>query len=257
VVPTFPVSERVELKAPPLELVVCQLRFPAVLALEAQPPVEFQKGMKKDYPVAHRPQAATLGLRPEPGFQLSLSKYWAFEDKESKWTVSLGHNFLSLETKHYRRFEEFLDRFRSILKFACELYPIELRERLGLRYVDRISRSREPRLPADWSNKVRSEIIPLRSLRAEGESQLANLETRFVKGDRVLAIRSAYVDGGFPGASEEELVLDFDCYTEKRAELNGLDEILRSYRAELYNAFRWALKDMFTAYEPAGAGGQA
>jgi uncharacterized protein (TIGR04255 family) len=51
--PKFPEVERIELKAPPLELVICQLRFPTILALAAnQPPDEFQRRIRATYPIA-------------------------------------------------------------------------------------------------------------------------------------------------------------------------------------------------------------
>jgi uncharacterized protein (TIGR04255 family) len=59
--PRFPQAERIELKAPPLELVVCQVRFPTILALAAnQSPDELQRRLRTKYPVARCRQAASM-----------------------------------------------------------------------------------------------------------------------------------------------------------------------------------------------------
>ncbi len=253
--PIFPEAERIELKSPPLELVVCQLRFPTVLALAAnQPPEEFQRRIRNTYPVSRRQSGMTLEVGGR-GPQLSASSIWLFEDKESQWTVSLGSDFLSLETKRYRRFDDFIKHFLGVVQAARDLYPIELRERLGLRYVDRISREKEPKLPEDWPSRVRQELIGLRQFRGAGEPQMSNLEVRFAFGDRILTVRSLFVDRGFPGVPADELVLDFDCYVERRDSLEGLADLLHEFRRLAYNAFSWALGEVLGYFECAGEEG--
>jgi len=46
----FPDSERVICSNNPLEIAICQFRFAAVLKITAEPPAEFQDGLRKDYP---------------------------------------------------------------------------------------------------------------------------------------------------------------------------------------------------------------
>jgi uncharacterized protein (TIGR04255 family) len=243
--PLFPEVERIELANPILELVVCQLRFPTVLALTGnQPPVEFQQRVHDTYPIArrHKQDSISLGAEVEP--EVTSSIFWFFEDRQSQWTVSLGDSFVALETKHYRRFNEFLDRFQSVLEDAKRIYPIDLSERLGLRYVDRIGRDAHPYLPEDWSRRIRSEIIPLRNVCGNTDPQFGGLESRFTFGDSVLAIRSHYVDKGFAGATEDLLILDIDCYREQRESLESVGAVLREFHNTSYKAFRWAISDL-------------
>jgi hypothetical protein len=95
--------------------------------------------------------------------------------------------------------------------------------------VDRISREKQPSLPEDWPQRIRQELIPLRQLRGPGEPQMGNLEARFAFADRILALRSVYVDRGFAGASSDELILDCDCYVEQRGSPEVLDVPCRSF----------------------------
>jgi uncharacterized protein (TIGR04255 family) len=257
--PTFPDVARIELKAPPLELVVCQLRFPVALGLVAmQPPEQFHNEIRRAYPVTRRGQTtqAQIDATAGPQVRMSGTGFWLFEDKEANWTVSLGPEFLSLETRHYRQFGEFVGRFLELSGLAARLYGIELRERLGLRYVDRVSRARQPFLPEDWAGRVRPDLLPLRRFGGGVDPQMNHVEARFSFGpNRMLTVHTLFVDRGFPGFAEEELVLDFDCYVEQRDSLDGIREDLVGFKQIAYNAFRWALGDVVGFFEPAQPAG--
>lgn len=250
--PTFPNADRIELDPSPLELVVCQLRFPTLLELAGnQPPLEFQRRIGELYPVANRKRQSEVELGPELSPRMSVSQFWSFESTDGDWLVSLGVTWLALEAKRYRRFDEFVGRFRQLVGHAREIYSIRVRDRLGLRYVDRISRTRFTQLPADWLNQVNSELLPLRRLRGERDSNISSVESRFCFGDNFLTIRSGHVDGSFPGASFDELTLDFDCYTERRGGLDEIEALLREFKGITYNGFRWAIGDLIREFPPA------
>jgi uncharacterized protein (TIGR04255 family) len=251
--PQFPEVERIELANPVLELVVCQLRFPTVLALTGnQPPIEFQQRIHETYPIARRHKQDSIALGAEVEAQVTSSIFWFFEDRQSQWTLSLGDSFIAVETRNYRRFNEFLDRFLTVLEVARSVYPIGLCERLGLRYVDRIGRDTHPYLPEDWSRRIRSEIIPLRNICGNTDPQFGGLESRFTFGDSVLAMRSHYVDKGFAGATEDLLVLDVDCYREQRENLADVGPVLHRFHDLSYRAFRWAIGDLIEVLPPIG-----
>lgn len=248
----FPQSDRVELQNPPLELVVCQIRFPTILALAGdRAPEEFQKKISKRYPVAQRQQKRVDVRTEQEGAILQAGSLWCFDDKDSEWTVSLRHDSLTLETKRYKRFADFIERFDWLLKQARSVYPIEMRTRLGLRYVDRISRVVNPVLPEDWWQEANQDVIPLRARRCKGSTQQVKLETRFNHDREFLAIRSMFVDRSFPGFEGEELILDFDRYTEGRSDIGDVPRTLGGYKEACYRAFRWAVGDLIKYFDRA------
>lgn len=255
--PLFPTAERIELQNPPLELVVGQIRFPIILGLvNNQSPESFHRTIRANYPVAKRGRqaAALIEASGEPRVLTSKSNFWLFEDKDSHWTVSLGADFLSLETRRYRQFDEFVGRFLELTKIAAETYGIELRERLGLRYIDRVSRARQPFLPADWAAHVNPDILPLRRFRGEGESQMNHVAAQFSFGPkRMLTLNAGLFDGGFPGIDEDMLILDFDCYAEQRDKLDGIRDDLFQFKEATYNAFRWAFGDLIRFFDRANS----
>lgn len=247
--PAFPDVPRLELVNSPLELVVCQLRYPMVLSLAGgQAPEAFGQRVQDAYPVANKKQTTSVEIVGESAVQKSTVT-WVFEDQESQWTVSLASNFVALETKKYVRFADFLERFEHILALTRETYQVQLMERLGLRYVDHLSRVLQPQLPENWTEQINGAILPARAMRLPGEPQNANLETRFVTGDFILAMRSVFVEKGFPGIVNDELILDFDCYNEKRRSLDNVADALERFRSESYKAFRWAIGDLIHHFE--------
>lgn len=247
--PTFPDAPRVELKQPPLELVVCQVRFPLVLGLmNHQPPEPFHREVRTLYPVAKRapsgPSVAGHGERASQPF------FWVFTDKDDIWTVSLGVDSLALETRRYPSFEQFVERFLALADVARRVYAIELREQIGLRYQDRLCKSIQPFLPGDWPRLIRPQLLPLRDFCGLNDPQMSHTETRFFfAGNRMLTVRSAFFDRGYPGFEEDTLFLDFDCYTEKRRDWDGMKADLLEFKRITYNAFRWATAGFGDCFE--------
>ena len=63
----FPRSEKVIYQKPPLVEVICQLRFPANLRIEASSPVEFQDAVKAEFPI-YRSSLSSPSPRPSRKF---------------------------------------------------------------------------------------------------------------------------------------------------------------------------------------------
>ncbi len=247
----FPEYPRIELREPPLELVVCQVQFPPVFALTTQPPSDFQTLVAKEYPIGGQVEDV-MELQAATGqkFATRLGGAWSFQDKDSLWTVTLNPNFLALEAKRYRNFAEFKSRFASVLGHARSVYPIELRTRLGLRYVDRLSQRKHPKLPEDFASRTNAQIIPLRELASAEGPTMSSLESRFSVGNRILTIRSIYAESGFPGVRATELILDFDCSSQERRGLDDVQEELAEFRDVCYRAFRWSMSGLVDHFEP-------
>lgn len=249
--PKFPSFNSIKLKNSPLQLVVCQVRFPPILELAAgHPPTKFQEAVKKLYPVTQHNQSIEMRNLSGESPILHPSHHWRFDDKDSHWTVTIGDTFLSLETAHYNQFNDFVDRFDKVLKIASDLFPIEIRDRIGLRYIDRISQSSCPDLPENWRGFMQPVLFPLREWCGEGEPQKGQLETRYEYDNRFLTIRTMMVDKGFVGASEDEFVLDIDCYSAEKVQVGDLKKLLGTFKEESYNVFRWAVDDLLEHFDP-------
>ena len=103
--------------------VICQLRFPDILKIEAQEPYAFQDAIRGEYPQYAKkveqlpPQPVGGKLQP----QGTVNNY-QFISADGHWKVSLTKNFIALSTNAYTRWEEFAKRLDRILAAFIQAY---------------------------------------------------------------------------------------------------------------------------------------
>ena len=98
-------------KNPILE-VICQLRFPEILAIGARPPVDFQEAIRGEYPQYQAmKEVAQPKVTGTPGnFQLQEAAptiNYQFRTQDGAWRINLTTKFISLSCAKYDRWEEF------------------------------------------------------------------------------------------------------------------------------------------------------
>ena len=135
------IEDRVQYARPQIMEVICQLRFPTILAIGAREPVDFQEQIRHEFPryscSVEKPVKLVNG-KPE---QLPPVTNYQFLSADGKWKVNLTNNFLSLATPAYTNWETFANKLDNVLVHLIEIYKIDYFERIGLRYVNAISRT--------------------------------------------------------------------------------------------------------------------
>ena len=125
----------------PLAQVICQLRFPEILAISANPPVAFQEAIRSEYPAfARRQEMLPPRVTGAPGNltvqkQESVTNY-QFSSPDGIWRVNLTGTFLSLSCSKYTSWEEFAARLDKPLAAFIQIYKPAYFERVGLRYLN-------------------------------------------------------------------------------------------------------------------------
>lgn len=125
--------------------VICQLRFPTILSIPAREPAEFQEQIRRDYPQYRRQleqqppkiTGAPGSLRVEEADKIVN---YQFVSEDGLWRVNLTGSFIALSTNHYQRWEEFASRLDKLLADFIPIYRPSYFERVGLRYINVISR---------------------------------------------------------------------------------------------------------------------
>lgn len=126
--------------------VICQLRFPEILTIGANLPVQFQEAIRDEYPQFHRRQEnAAPKITGAPGnFSLenqpAVTNY-QFTSADGVWRVNLTSRFISLTCSRYTCWEDFAKKLDKPLAAFIRLYKPAYFERVGLRYLNFISRS--------------------------------------------------------------------------------------------------------------------
>lgn len=125
--------------------VICQLRFPEILTISAHDPVQFQDAIRDEYPRFFRRQEnAAPKLTGAPGhFSLEnqpATVNYQFLSGDGVWRVNLTSKFISLTCSNYTCWEDFAQRLDKPLAAFIKTYKPAYFERIGLRYLNFISR---------------------------------------------------------------------------------------------------------------------
>ncbi len=125
--------------------VICQLRFPEILTIEANLPAVFQEAIRDTFPqYTSRKELPAPKLTGAPG-SLNLQKQepvtnYQFSSADNLWRVNLTSRFISLACSQYTCWEDFAKQLDKPLAAFIQIYKPAYFERVGLRYLNFISR---------------------------------------------------------------------------------------------------------------------
>jgi uncharacterized protein (TIGR04255 family) len=249
----FPEADRVIYEKNPIEEVVCQLRFPAVLKIETEPPAEFQEGIRSDYPFyASKPSvklpaalppemAALLGTDIPSGFGRTVHE---FGSRDAKWTLCLARDFLAVRCLSYDRWENFVAHLRRPLEALREVYRPAFFSRLGLRYRDVIRRSILGLERAPWAELLQPAVagaLACSEIAADIEHAAQELLMRLPDSrSQVHVHHGLTVD---PRTQEPCYVIDADFFNQQQSELSDALERLNFLNHQSRLFFRWCIRD--------------
>lgn len=246
----FPESPRVRYTRNPLVEVICQLRFPKILRIEAEAPVGFQEALRSQYPTLNTSRAIDLQLSSElqiklPSALIAQELTYEFIDKEGDWKIVLSGDFIALSTMKYKTWENFRERLITVVDLLVQHYSPSHFTRVGLRYQDLILRSELGLEQRPWRKLLQPAVL--------GTFAAENLpEQDFVEALSVFACRLDYADAilrvryGLAREDESEelgYLIDADFYTENLLEINDATHYLDQFNRESGNFFRWCLRD--------------
>jgi len=246
-----PPPAEVPLERAPLVRVIAQVRFPEVLSVEQRDFVApFQEAVRARYPVLR--QEHTQGILVGPGGVAPAKPQiaWRFGDTDGHWRVSLTPEFLALETTRYVSRSDFFGRLRVVTEALGEHVEPGQVDRLGVRYIDRITGAAVD----DLATLVRPEVRGIAGTVAATHAAHALSESMFELSDaRVLARwgrlpPGATVDPAAIEPSEEKSwILDLDMFSAGPMPF-VVDRVVAEaerYAQRVYTIFRWAVTKEF------------
>lgn len=133
----FSTEKRCRYAQPQLAEVICQLRFPEILTIQANVPAEFQDAIRDQFPIYLRRQELPGNgqlVKKEPVINHQ------FATADGTWRVNLTSRFISLTCSKYTRWEDFAAHLDKPLAAFIQIYKPAPFERIGLRYLNFISR---------------------------------------------------------------------------------------------------------------------
>lgn len=241
--------------------VICQLRFPQILSIEANLPAEFQDTIRDQFPLfSQRMEAPAPKISGAPG-NLSLENQpkthnYQFVSEDGVWRVNLTSSFISLSCSKYTCWEDFAEKLDKPLASFIKIYKPAFFERVGLRYLNFISRHTLGLEGAPFAELISPCYLGVLSCEDI-------LETNCTRSsiDTELSIRGgckAKIHAG-PGLvqrngqkdTEVKFIFDQDLYMPGKVPVNLSAPCLQTLHGQAYSIFRGAVTPMLhNAMEP-------
>lgn len=144
----------------PLIETICQLRFPTILSIGSTEPAQFQEAIRGDFPkyAARQEQQQARLVNGKVEQPPAITNY-NFISADGFWKVNLTKDFIALSTLRYTRWEDFAQKLDKVLALFIQIYQPAFFERIGLRYVNAISRQKLGLEGELWDDLIESPFI--------------------------------------------------------------------------------------------------
>lgn len=248
----FPSIERVSYKNNPLNQVICQLRFPSILKIEATLPADFQESIRSAFPIFQERKGQSVSQLPtelEDAIPSELRRFlprgssgYDFISADKEWQVTLTKDFLALRTSNYSRWEDFTNRLRGPLNSLKQIYTPAFFTRIGLQYQNLIQRQEIDIVDVRWSDLIQPHLAGILSDSDVGPhvrdcTQIATLRLEESLGQ----VRIQHGLVMIEEAEEIAYLIDSDFYTDQRTEVGHETAILDQYNEKAGRLFRWCI----------------
>ena len=257
----FAPYERYHYARSPLVEVICQLRFPTILSIGANEPAAFQEAIRKDFPkyMTRQEQLPPKVVRQGNSTALQPQKpitNYNFISGDGRWKLNLTQDFIALSTLNYQRWEDFAARLDQPLAHFIQIYQPAYFERIGLRYVNAVSRKLLGLEDQLWDDLIRSQYIGILGEPDVEESEIVkcalDVETPLVGGYRMKLHAGPGVVGAAKTAQPREtrFILDGDFSAAGEISPDGVPEKLEQMHRFAVCLFRGAVTN--TLHEAMG-----
>ncbi len=237
----------------PLAEVICQLRFPEILTIQSELPAKFQEAIRASFPhysVRKENPAPKLSgtpgnmtLQPQP-----QSNNYQFVSADGAWRVNLTSRFISLSCSRYTCWEDFALQLDKPLAAFIQIYKPAMFTRVGLRYVNFISRK-----ALDLEGTPFRELISSRYLGILDDDEVNEINTTRCSVDAELNLRGGckcklhagpgiIKKNGQPDP-EVKFIFDQDLYMEGNIPVNVSAGALETIHSHAFPIFRDAITD--------------
>jgi uncharacterized protein (TIGR04255 family) len=235
-----------------LELCLAQLKYPPIQRFQDDSyMVGIKEALAADYPLVTIEQAMSIIVNPQGVIgQAPGANLLRFTSIDSRWSVVLSSESISLETREYSSVSEFATRFASILGHVATHFSPRYQLRFGLRYINEFRHPDGDSYKA-WTQLLNPDLLGLGARGVLGGSVEQTLgEVRTRRSDGSLLVRHGFLNGttvvpmqNHPPKTGHFYLLDLDYFDETPVPFDVRQPIarMRRYNDILYRVFRWSI----------------
>jgi len=257
----FSQEPRCEYRYNPLAEVICQLRFPEILTIGTTVPDQFQEAIRAEFPqFSRRMETPAPKLTGTPG-NLALKKQeptvnYQFTSADGIWRVNLTPTFISLACTRYTCWEDFAGKLDKPLVAFIKLYKPAYFERVGLRYINFISRGALGIPTTPFRELIEPCYLGLlaEDYIQETACTRSSLDTEVsLRGGCRAKIHAGpgFVKRGGKPDKEVKFIFDQDLYMPGQVPVNLSAGALQTLHSQAWSVFRGAITDkLHEAMEP-------
>lgn len=241
----FASNDRYTYARSPLIETICQLRFPPILSIEEGRPEQFLKAIGSDFPrYVSKTEQGPMILKNGKVEPVGSTSNHNLVSEDGLWKINLTRDFVALSTLRYTNWEEFAQRLDKVLAEFIQIYRPAFFERIGLRYLNAVSRERMGLEGELWDDLINAPFIGILSEPDvdEGHTSRCSMDVEIYLGEH----RHMKLHAG-PGMlgdgkqdPEPKFILDGDFATidkEIAAQcITGELESLHDYAVRMFNA---------------------
>jgi uncharacterized protein (TIGR04255 family) len=257
----FSTKDHCHYRANQIAEVICQLRFPEILSIGTTAPAAFQDAIRDEFPqFIRRQDLPAPKITGMPG-HLSLENQpgvinYQFSSADGAWRVNLTSRFISLTCNHYTSWEEFAKKLDKPLAAFIQIYKPAYFERIGLRYLNFISRYELGLEGVPFSQLIAPCYLgPLMEEDVqEANSTRCNIDAELnIRGGCRLKVHAGpgFVKKNGKSDQEVKFIFDQDLFMPGQVPVNLSAGALQTLHAQAWSIFRGAITDqLHNAMDP-------
>ncbi|MGU3468078.1 TIGR04255 family protein [Methylobacterium sp. C33D] len=238
----FPETDRVIYDNNPLAQVICQIRFPRILAIDDRIPADFQHSLGDQYPFVETKEVVHINFGET---NQTKRTHYDFITEDKKYKVSLSSDAISIDTASYERWEVFSRHVDHAIRCLSKVYSVPVFTRIGLRYIDIISREKLGLKDLRWSDLIISSALGLLHEDAVPVEDVLELGAAYLfkigEVDK-LTLRTGL---GRSDKTKDEIIFVVDGDFFRDEPVKGIDDtlsVLRDFNKSAGSAFRWIIQ---------------
>jgi uncharacterized protein (TIGR04255 family) len=219
-------EKSVRLSGASLELVLCQVRWPALSSLQTEEQLRAvapQFGEKLvDYPLFSEAKNINYVITPDGITQNEAGSVYQWVSVDDTWHISLARQFMTVYCTQYPGYEPFDSRLRAALESLRTVIQVPMVDRIGVRYVNRLSSKEDM---DNLTSLISPAVLGYQALASSPPGPLLQNSTNqatYQVDDALLQVRSGVfppnltVDPAIKPLTDKSWILDLDASQEAR-----------------------------------------